>query len=69
MFYSERVDRHIYGIPGGCESVGDWMTLSLAALDQAGFTKRSSAKAKEAVERIAMEQGLEWDDNSEGDRT
>lgn len=35
--YSEKVDRHIYDVGGGCETQEDWIQLALAALDQAGI--------------------------------
>lgn len=56
--YSPKVDRHIYGISGGCESVDDWIGLAVAALDQGGMSLAGQKSARYKIELIAEAERL-----------
>ena len=47
--YNPRVDRHIYGIKGGCESSQDWRDLAIAAMDQAGCPVSQQEEIRELL--------------------
>jgi hypothetical protein len=55
--YSERVDKHIYGI-NGCLDTKDFIDLSIAALDQAGFSVAFQEAVKERIEHQAYSEGI-----------
>lgn len=46
----QKVEKHIYGINGGCEVAEEWIALAISALDQAGATVKYQKEVQKQLE-------------------